>query len=67
MKTEKDQIYQWLSTLPIGTLNQVVRLAHKVRAKKNKQQQKEAAYSAQENAWFHHETNNFPAPLNDKN
>tara|TARA_B100000131_G_scaffold262620_1_gene259076 strand:+ start:1919 stop:2038 length:120 start_codon:yes stop_codon:yes gene_type:complete len=30
-------------------------------------EEKEAAYSAQENAWFHHETDHFPAPLDDKN
>ena len=24
-------------------------------------------YAAQEDAWYHHQTDNFPAPLNDKN
>ena len=24
-------------------------------------------YAAQEDAWFHHQTDNFPAPLNDQN
>tara|TARA_Y100001970_G_scaffold169413_1_gene207131 strand:+ start:710 stop:913 length:204 start_codon:yes stop_codon:yes gene_type:complete len=67
MKTEKDQIYQWLSTLPIGSLNHVIRLAHKARAKKTKQKKKEAVYAAQENAWFNNETDHFPAPLDDKN
>ena len=68
MKSEKAQISSWLITLPIGTLNHVIRLAHKVRKeKKIKQQQKEAAYAAQENAWFNNETDKFPAPLNDQN
>ena len=30
-------------------------------------EEKEAAYAAQENAWFNHETDKFPAPLNDQN
>lgn len=30
-------------------------------------EEKEAAYAEQENAWFHHETDHFPDPLNDKN
>lgn len=30
-------------------------------------EEKEAAYAAQEDAWFHHQTDNFPAPLNDQN
>lgn len=30
-------------------------------------EEKEAAYAEQENAWFNHETDKFPAPLNDKN
>ena len=30
-------------------------------------EEKEAAYAAQENAWFKHETDEFPAPLNDQN
>ena len=68
MKSEKAQISSWLITLPIGTLNHVIRLAHKVRKeKKIKQQQKEAAYAAQENAWFNHDTAKFPAPVNDQN
>ena len=64
MKSEKDQIYQWLSSLPTKTLNQVIRLAHKARTRNKR---KEVAYSAQENAWFNHETDHFPAPINDKN
>jgi len=24
-------------------------------------------YAAQEDAWYHHQTENFPAPLNDQN
>ena len=24
-------------------------------------------YAVQEDAWFHHQTDNFPAPLNDQN
>ena len=24
-------------------------------------------YAAQEDAWYHHQTDNFPAPLNDQN
>tara|TARA_R100000742_G_C4226996_1_gene49394 strand:- start:513 stop:632 length:120 start_codon:yes stop_codon:yes gene_type:complete len=30
-------------------------------------EEKEAAYAAQENAWFNNETDLFPAPLDDKN
>ena len=80
MSTAKSQLYQWLDNLPMRNLNVVLRLAHKIKSKKIKirnreklekesaySAQKQGAYSAQENAWFNHETNNFPAPLNDQN
>ena len=65
MSTAKSQLYQWLDNLPMRNLNMVLRLAHKVKTRKLKAQ--EAAYAAQEKAWFNHETDHFPAPLNDKN
>jgi hypothetical protein len=34
--------------------------------KLSKQDLKEI-YAAKEDAWFHHQTDNFPAPLNDQN
>ena len=65
MSTAKSQLYQWLDNLPMKNLNVVLRLAHKIKSRKLKAQK--AAYAAQEDAWFHHQTDNFPAPLNDKN
>ena len=40
-------------------------LIKKIKSRKIKAQK--AAYAAQEDAWFHHQTDNFPAPLNDQN
>jgi hypothetical protein len=65
MSTAKSQLYQWLNNLPMRNLNVVLRLAHKIKTRKIKE--KQAAYAAQENAWFNHETDKFPAPLNDQN
>tara|TARA_R100000781_G_scaffold64546_1_gene40747 strand:- start:25 stop:222 length:198 start_codon:yes stop_codon:yes gene_type:complete len=65
MSTAKSQLYQWLDNLPMRNLNVVLRLAHKIKTRKIKA--KQAAYSAQENSWFNHETDKFPAPLNDQN
>ena len=65
MSTAKSQLYQWLDNLPMRNLNVVLRLAHKIKSRKIKAQK--AAYAAQEDAWFHHQTDNFPAPLNDQN
>ena len=65
MSTAKSQLYQWLDNLPMRNLNVVLRLAHKIKTRKIKAQK--AAYAAQENAWFNHETDHFPAPLDDQN
>ena len=65
MSKAKSELYQWLDSLPMSTLNVVLRFAHTIKSRKIKE--KQAAYAAQENAWFNHETDKFPAPLNDQN